>query len=32
MDENGGGFVLFNEFCSYLSRLKAEQQDVLPGQ
>jgi hypothetical protein len=24
MDDDGGGFVLFHEFCSHMARLKAE--------
>ena len=24
IDEDDGGFILFNEFCSYLSRMKAQ--------
>jgi len=27
MDCDGGGFVLFHEFCSYMARLKAEQME-----
>ena len=27
MDDDGGGFVLFHEFCSFMARLQAEQME-----
>ena len=27
IDENGGGVILFNEFCAYVCRMKAEELD-----
>jgi Ca2+-binding EF-hand superfamily protein len=31
MDSDGGGHVLFNEFCSFLARKKAEAMDLVDG-
>ena len=31
IDEDDGGFILFNEFCSYLSRMKAQAMSSTAG-